>query len=216
MTKQGFPNNVKIGKTFSVESDFHRVKLALEEAEEVFQTAKTRDVQLGYIIQKREERVKTSNEPEKEYYFSNQEFHPLLLQQHLASPHKEFSSFNTAVDEFFSNVESQKLELKALQQEREALKKLENVKKDHNQRLQTLEITQEIDKQKAELIMRNQELVDQAILAVRTALANQVFSLILSSVFVPYLFQGCFFFFTMNNVTTMKRRYYEWKLGGKR
>jgi predicted ribosome quality control (RQC) complex YloA/Tae2 family protein len=78
------------------------------------------------------------------------------------------------VDEFFSSLESQKLELRALQQEREALKKLENVKKDHSQRLIALEKTQEIDKQKAELITRNQELVDKAILAVQTALATQV------------------------------------------
>lgn len=78
------------------------------------------------------------------------------------------------MDEFFSSLESQKLELRALQQEREALKKLENVKKDHSQRLIALEKTQEIDKQKAELITRNQELVDKAILAVQTALATQV------------------------------------------
>ena len=83
------------------------------------------------------------------------------------------------MDEFFSSLESQKLELRALQQEREALKKLENVKKDHTQRLLALEKTQEIDKQKAELITRNQELVDKAILAVQTALATQVCLLLL-------------------------------------
>lgn len=98
----------------------------------------------------------------------------MLFQQHIELPHKEFDSFNTAIDEFFSSLESQKIELRALQQEREAMKKLDNVKKDHDQRLQALEKTQEIDKQKAELITRNQELVDSAILAVQTALANQV------------------------------------------
>lgn len=98
----------------------------------------------------------------------------MLFQQHIDLPHKEFDTFNTAVDEFFSSLESQKLELRALQQEREAMKKLENVKKDHDQRLQVLEKTQEVDKQKAELITRNQQLVDSAILAVQTALANQV------------------------------------------
>lgn len=43
-----------------------------------------------------------------------------------------------AVDEFFSKMESQKLDMKALQQEKQALKKLENVKKDHEQRLEAL------------------------------------------------------------------------------
>lgn len=79
-----------------------------------------------------------------------------------------------AVDEFFSSLESQKIDMKAIHQEREAFKKLTNVKKDHDQRLQALEKTQELDKQKAELITRNQELVDNAILAIQSALASQV------------------------------------------
>lgn len=35
-------------------------------------------------------------------------------------------------------MESQKIDMKALQQEKQALKKLENVKKDHEQRLEAL------------------------------------------------------------------------------
>jgi predicted ribosome quality control (RQC) complex YloA/Tae2 family protein len=54
------------------------------------------------------------------------------------------------------------------------MKKLINVRKDHDQRLLALERTQETDKQKAELICRNQQLVDNAIFAVRSALANQL------------------------------------------
>lgn len=128
----------------------------------------------GYIIQKKEERPSQEPTTEKEFLYSNQEFHPYLFKQHEQSPYKEFDTFNQAVDEFFSSLESQKLELRALQQEREAMKKLENVKKDHDQRLLALEKTQAVDKQKAELITRNQELVENAILAVQTALASQV------------------------------------------
>lgn len=43
-----------------------------------------------------------------------------------------------AVDEFFSKMESQKIDMKALHQEKQALKKLENVKRDHEQRLEAL------------------------------------------------------------------------------
>ncbi len=46
--------------------------------------------------------------------------------------------WSQAVDEFFSKMESQKLDVKALQQEKHALKKLENVRRDHQQRLETL------------------------------------------------------------------------------
>lgn len=98
----------------------------------------------------------------------------MLLKQHSLLPYKEFDSYDTAVDEFFSTLESQKIDLKAIQQEREALKKLDNVKKDHTQRLEALTKNQEIDKHKAELITRNQELVDNAILAIQSALASQM------------------------------------------
>lgn len=54
------------------------------------------------------------------------------------------------------------------------MKKLQNVRKDHEKRLTELNKLQLVDREKAELISRNQELVDQARLAVQTALANQV------------------------------------------
>ena len=47
-----------------------------------------------------------------------------------------------AVDEFFSKQEGQKLDMKALQQEKAALKKLENVKKDHEKRVGGLQKAQ--------------------------------------------------------------------------
>ncbi|MEQ2187417.1 hypothetical protein GOODEAATRI_004519 [Goodea atripinnis] len=107
------------------------------------------------------------------------EFHPFLFAQHINSPYLEFDTFDKvnislianclsqgedidrnpllnhftqAVDEFFSKMESQKIDMKALQQEKQALKKLENVKKDHEQRLEALHQAQ----------------------VVRSALANQV------------------------------------------
>ncbi|MGH0178586.1 UNVERIFIED_CONTAM: hypothetical protein FKN15_078050 [Acipenser sinensis] len=43
-----------------------------------------------------------------------------------------------AVDEFYSKMESQKIDVKALHQEKQALRKLDNVRKDHVQRLDSL------------------------------------------------------------------------------
>ena len=58
------------------------------------------------------------------------------------------SSFSPkAVDEFFSKLESQKLDVKTLQQEKNALKKLENVKQDHIKRLEALQKSQVISRQ---------------------------------------------------------------------
>ncbi|KFZ63698.1 Nuclear export mediator factor Nemf, partial [Antrostomus carolinensis] len=79
-----------------------------------------------------------------------------------------------AADEFYSKLEAQKIDLKALQQEKQALKKLENVRRDHEHRLEALQQAQEADKIKGELIEMNLEIVDRAIQVVRSALANQI------------------------------------------
>ncbi|CAH1163719.1 unnamed protein product [Phaedon cochleariae] len=168
----GFSGSTKIGKDFDIANNIDALMSAINEAEHLFQKSLSGHNE-GYIIQKREERVATEANSSSEF-LSNQEFHPILFEQHKSLPHKDFTSFNEAVDEFFSSLESQKLELRAMQQEKDAMKKLANVRKDHDQRLQALEKTQNVDKQKAELITRNQELVDNAVLVVQTLLANQV------------------------------------------
>lgn len=66
----------------------------------------------GYILQKKEVRDSTN----QDFLLSNQEFHPMVYLQMRGQPIKEFSTFDQAVDEFFSSQESQKIDLKALQQ----------------------------------------------------------------------------------------------------
>lgn len=171
LLKAGFTLGCKIGKDFNVIDDMPKLILALEDADNIMNHAK-KHVSQGYIIQKKE--AKLTQDGKEDFIFANIEFHPSLFEQYKNQPYKEFDSFDAAVDEYFSTMEGQKLDLKALQQEREALQKLERVKKDHNQRLSTLQKTQELDKQKAELISRNQTLVDNAILAIQSALANQM------------------------------------------
>lgn len=46
------------------------------------------------------------------------------------------------VDEFFSKLEGQKFEIKALQIEKAAIKRLENVKLDHKNRIKSLQDSQ--------------------------------------------------------------------------
>lgn len=109
-----------------------------------------------------------------EFIELNEEYHPCLFSQHASRVYKEFDSFDAAVDEFYSTFESQKIDVKTMQQERDALKKLSNVKRDHEKRLDDLGKWQVFDKNKADLITRNQELVDNAILAIRSAIASQL------------------------------------------
>lgn len=171
LLKAGYKSSCKIGKDFNVHEDLPKLLETFTEAEHIMDQA-LKQVSKGYIMQKKQKRP--LQDGGEEDFYSNEEFHPIIFQQHSGVPVKEFSSFDMAVDEFFSTLESQKIDMKALQQEKEAVKKLANVRKDHEQRLENLARTQEVDKQKAELISRNQQLVENAIFAVRSALANQL------------------------------------------
>ncbi|KAL5284694.1 NEMF family protein [Megaselia abdita] len=157
---------------FNIDSDLPKLMKSIEEANELLLEAKTNQPK-GFLVQKKEEKP-SENSDTKEFFYQNIEYHPKLFLQNKNQPFKEFDSFNASVDEFYSTLEGQKIDMKTMHQEREALKKLSNVKKDHAKRLDELTKHQEVDKQKAELITRNQALVDNAILAVRSALANQM------------------------------------------
>jgi len=87
------------------------------------------------------------------------------------------------VDEFFSSLESQKNDMKILQRERAAYKKLENVRKDHESRLKALRSEQDEDKRKALIIENNLDLVKVCItiwilsMHSRNAMFNGAFTL---------------------------------------
>uniref|UniRef100_A0A182P3X4 NFACT RNA-binding domain-containing protein n=1 Tax=Anopheles epiroticus TaxID=199890 RepID=A0A182P3X4_9DIPT len=162
----------EFAKVFDMETDLAPLMSAINEAESMLREAQ-KHPSPGYIIQKKE--VKPTKEGEKEeYYFTNLEYQPYMYNQYQGEPFKEFDSFTTAVDEFYSSLESQKIDLKAFAQEREALKKLSNVKTDHAKRIEELTKAQLEDRKKAELITRNQDLVDKALLAIQSALAAQM------------------------------------------
>jgi predicted ribosome quality control (RQC) complex YloA/Tae2 family protein len=80
---------------------------------------------------------------------------------------KEFPSFSEAVDTFYSLLDDQKAEQQAMAAEKEAVKKLNNVKKDHETRIKALEEVQITQQQRAERIELNRELVEKALALVR-------------------------------------------------
>lgn len=158
-------------RDFNMEQDFPILMNALNDMYLMMQKAKE-EPSAGFIIQKKE--AKPSQDGTEEFYFTNIEFQPFLYNQYIKEPVREFPTFVQAVDEFFSNVESQKIDLKAFQQERDALKKLSNVRQDHAQRLEDLAKVQLVDRHKAELITRNQVLVDSVIYLMRALVAKQL------------------------------------------
>ncbi|XP_068874785.1 ribosome quality control complex subunit NEMF [Aphelocoma coerulescens] len=173
LIEAGFSGAVKIDQHLENKENLEKVLSALEKAEEYMALTDNFSGK-GYVIQKKEK--KPSLEPDKaaEDIYTYEEFHPFLFSQHSKCPYLEFDSFNKATDEFYSKLEGQKIDLKALQQEKQALKKLENVRRDHEHRLEALQQAQEADKLKGELIEMNLEVVDRAIQVVRSALANQI------------------------------------------
>ncbi|XP_016305355.1 ribosome quality control complex subunit NEMF [Sinocyclocheilus anshuiensis] len=169
----GLPGLCKVDSQLEVTQVSPKILEALQMAEDYME--KTANFSgRGYIVQKSEKKPSMSPDEAEEELLTYEEFHPFLFCQHEKSRSVEFESFNKAVDEFFSKMESQKLDVKALQQEKHALKKLDNVRRDHEQRLQALHQAQEVDRLKGELVEMNLHIVDRALQVVRSALANQV------------------------------------------
>ncbi|XP_030636380.1 ribosome quality control complex subunit NEMF [Chanos chanos] len=169
----GLPGLIKVDSQFNLTEAAPKILEALQMAEEYMAKTKTFNGK-GYIIQKCEKKPSLTPDKPHEDLLTYEEFHPFLFAQYAKSPYVEFDSFVKAVDEFFSKMESQKIDMKALQQEKQALKKLDNVKKDHEQRLEALHHAQEVDRLKGELVEMNLPVVERALQVVRSALANQV------------------------------------------
>ncbi|XP_007537808.1 ribosome quality control complex subunit NEMF isoform X1 [Erinaceus europaeus] len=172
LIENGFSGNVKVDEKFE-SKDIEKVLICLQKAEDYMKATSSFSGK-GYIIQKRERKPSLEVDKPTEDILTYEEFHPFLFSQHSQCPYIEFESFDKAVDEFYSKIEGQKIDIKALQQEKQALKKLDNVRKDHENRLEALQQAQEIDKLKGELIEMNLQIVDRAIQVVRSALANQI------------------------------------------
>ncbi|KAJ2961396.1 hypothetical protein NQZ79_g3433 [Umbelopsis isabellina] len=140
---------------------------ALEEADKLIEAVGT-TVPKGYIILKDTDR-KNEDGSDFELY---DEFHPHLYEQHKTKKFKEFDTFDAAVDLFFSEIESQKLDMKVKTQEENSAKKLEAVKREQMNRIQGLENLQMTNVRKAQLIELNLQMVDAAIMIIRNAIAT--------------------------------------------
>ncbi|KAG2177194.1 hypothetical protein INT43_007851 [Umbelopsis isabellina] len=139
----------------------------LEEADKLIEAVGS-TVPKGYIILKDTDR-KNEDGSDFELY---DEFHPHLYEQHKSKKFKEFDTFDAAVDLFFSEIESQKLEMKVKTQEENSVKKLEAVKREQMNRIQGLENLQMTNVRKAQLIEFNLQMVDAAIMIIRNAIAT--------------------------------------------
>ncbi|KAE8685782.1 hypothetical protein F3Y22_tig00111092pilonHSYRG00037 [Hibiscus syriacus] len=97
---------------------------------------------------------------------------PILLNQFKSREYVNFETFDAALDEFYSKIESQRAEQQKKTKESTASQKLNKIRLDQENRVHMLK--KEVDNcvRMAELIEYNLEDVDAAILAVRVALAK--------------------------------------------
>ncbi|XP_025423052.1 nuclear export mediator factor NEMF homolog [Sipha flava] len=166
----GLSASTKIGTDFNIDTDLHKLINCFVIAENFLDDLK--NLKEGFIIKKIDKQVLPDGTIKE--LCTNQEYHPFLFAQHQSLPFATYGSFNEAVDEFYSNLESQKYDVKCMQQEKGAVKKLQNITKDHEERLRKLQEAQDEDKIKAELITNNLDLVDNSIQFIRQAVAKQL------------------------------------------
>jgi predicted ribosome quality control (RQC) complex YloA/Tae2 family protein len=103
---------------------------------------------------------------------SFEEFWPLSLRQHAGKPAKEFEKFDTACDEFFSLVESQRRVAAHEAQVRAVMSKVDKVKRDNERRLEELQHAEELNLMKARLIQENLADVDAVVAVINSMLAQ--------------------------------------------
>ncbi|GMH29151.1 hypothetical protein Nepgr_030994 [Nepenthes gracilis] len=100
------------------------------------------------------------------------EYCPILLNQFRSRDFIMLDTFDAALDEFYSKIESQRAEQQQKSKEGSAMQKLNKIRMDQENRVHVLKREVEHSVRMAQLIEYNLEDVDAAILAVRVALAN--------------------------------------------
>ncbi|GMT04012.1 hypothetical protein PENTCL1PPCAC_26186, partial [Pristionchus entomophagus] len=151
----------------TVEERVRKLRSVIDECSKVYQRIHESPCQ-GFITFKTEQSL--SGDTVESFI----DYHPFHFAQCSDDTTKKFDSFSEAVDEFLSKMTTQKADQRALNIEKEAMKKLENVKKDQEERVVELDKSQEKLKRIADIIIHNKEVVERAREVVLSALAHQL------------------------------------------
>ncbi|KAJ5103160.1 hypothetical protein N7532_003689 [Penicillium argentinense] len=153
-----------------------KVEEVLREAEKVSSSFSVGESHKGYIVAKQDERPSKEGEsPSKTPGLLYEDFHPFKPHQFDGKPGLsilEFEQFNATVDEYFSSLESQRLESRLTEREEAAKRKLDSVRDEHKKRIDALKDAQEIHIRKAAAIQDNVYRVQEAMDAVNGLVAQ--------------------------------------------
>ncbi|KAJ3359362.1 hypothetical protein HDU91_004953 [Kappamyces sp. JEL0680] len=146
-------------------SDMDALLAAFSESDDILEAKDPALLAQGYIL------ASVQNETQVSF----EEFHPFLPAYFKEGPAQKvlaFKSFDEAVDEFYSKIESQRLLAKAQQAEAHAMKKLEAVKENSQAQIRNFELSQEKKQILAWAIESNLEVVENAIKTICSFVAS--------------------------------------------
>lgn len=157
-----------------------KVMEVLKVADGVRKQLSVGDKHPGYIVAKEdskpaEQAASEDSSVSKQKKLLYEDFHPFKPRQFEGKPGfsiLEFDRFNKAVDEYFSSIETQKLESRLTEHEEAAKRKLEAARIEHQKRVGALKEAQELHIRKAEAIGANVYRVQEAIDAVNGLIAQ--------------------------------------------
>lgn len=178
-TASGLDTTLKAGDVLASDQAIKAVITALEQAEEIFKSLNAGNTK-GYIIAKRkspssaQSQSSVAQEASREdlLYDDFHPFRPAQFENKSDVQILEFEGFNRTVDEFYSSIESQKLESRLTEREETAKRKLDATRTEHEKRLAGLQQVQELHVRKAQAIETNTHRVQEACLAVNGLIAQ--------------------------------------------
>ncbi|KAJ0417454.1 telomere recombination-domain-containing protein [Aspergillus carlsbadensis] len=156
------------------------VRGVLEEARSVTDDLSADKSHPGFIVAKEDTRPTVPDPDSQEATPAKpgllyEDFHPFKPRQFEGREGftiLEFPSMNATVDEYFSSIESQKLESRLTEREEVAKKKLDSLRQEHEKRIGALEQAQDLHIRKASAIQDNVYRVQEAMDAVNGLIAQ--------------------------------------------
>ncbi|CAG8893289.1 unnamed protein product [Penicillium egyptiacum] len=171
-----FDTAIPLDRVLGSEDLLQAVKEVLEESRRISNTFDSGDSHPGYIVAKEDTRpIPEGETSSKAPGLLYEDFHPFKPRQFENKPGikiLEFERFNATVDEYFSSLESQRLESRLTEREEAAKKKLESVRSEHKKRIDELRGVQELHIRKADAIQDNVYRVQEAMDAVNGLVAQ--------------------------------------------
>ncbi|OQE14784.1 hypothetical protein PENFLA_c035G01054 [Penicillium flavigenum] len=171
-----FDTTTPLDQVLGSQDKLQAVKEVLEESRRISNTFDSGDSHPGYIVAKEDTRpIPEGETASKAPALLYEDFHPFKPRQFENKPGTkilEFERFNATVDEYFSSLESQRLESRLTEREEAAKKKLESVRSEHKKRIDELKNVQELHIRKADAIQDNVYRVQEAMDAVNGLVAQ--------------------------------------------